>query len=258
MDVLEYWILDGKLLDNREVPTLDIQQRQMILTQNYVKVTISAAGTQVKWAQFARNWASLFYVQGWLSLLPAPFTFNFYNAGWFTEVHNCVETAHRRLQALVSGSDIKISSRTFATDLDITEQSLPEKLQEALRHGRAPLEETIVMAVDFERDRSVATYVGPKSMVAQVWGRSQVSFPLQTGNSYDRTVSQGYYTAIRDDRVVRNRVLASMLFPDGELKWCSYERLIFPNGMDANGLPSVRVLVGEIPSTNSTMALAFG
>jgi hypothetical protein len=223
------------------------EERLYLQASSAVKIEISSAGTHVRWTQFAPNWASLTKLCHLMWQFPAPLTLSFFNAGWFVEKYIRHEDATARIERLMASGDVRLSTRTYVETIAGNPEALPAKLREAWCKGISPRDHTIVCALDFEQERANVLSVGSKSDLATVWGLSPAAFPRQTGHPYDRTVSQNYFSVARKGEPMHDHVLAAMTFPEGDVRWLAYQRLIFPGGIDARGRPTVNVLTELAP-----------
>jgi hypothetical protein len=242
----DIWIAGGDIVS---APSFKSSSEERLFLQGSaaVKIEISSAGTHVRWAQFAPNWASLTKLCYMASQFPAPFTLHYFNAGWFTEKFAKHLDATARIERLMTSGDVRLSTRTYVETKPNNPETLPAKLRDALSKGVAPRDHAIVCALDFEQERANVSFVGTKSDLATVWGLSPAAFPRQTGHSYDKTVSQNYFSVMRNDQPVHDHVLAAMTFPEGDIRWLAYQRLILPSGIDARGRPTVNVLTELAP-----------
>jgi hypothetical protein len=242
----EIWMKGGDFIATPSFKT-GAEERMFLQASPLVKVEVTSTGTHVRWTQFAPNWTSLTKLCHMIWQLPAPITLHYFNAGWFTEKFAKHLEATSRVERLIASSDVRLSTRTYVEPVTESPGSLTTKLREAWNTGEAHPDYAIVCALDFDQQRANVSAVGAKSDLATVWGLSPAAFPRQTGHSYDRTVSQSYFEVVRKDKPMHDHVLAAMTFPEGDIRWLSYQRVIFPGGSDAIGRPTVNVLTELAP-----------
>ncbi len=245
MDVfdVEFWIDSGKVVDRPEKPDgALLSDRQLLHTQDLIKIETGPRGTRAHWITFGRNWSSLVYLSDFIMTCAAPVTLRYFNAGWFEETLSTTEAARDRIQAIMSKSDIRFAQRTYTESYDPVSHEMPEKLRQAYESQQTPDDWSVICAIDTEREIVNVEHVGKDSALGKIWGVSPVSYPCQTGHSYDRVVSRSYFTAIQQGRPLYDHVLAAMVRPDGEVSWLGYRRLIFPETKVVNGFGRVRVV----------------
>jgi hypothetical protein len=243
MNNLEFWIGNGCLVDRPKSSFgNDLPDRTLIQSGRYIKIESTEAGTIVKWTMFAPNWASLFFIEGWLGNLPEPYTLRFFNAGWFSETYDSKEAASRRISQLIGKADVRFSSRAYTRRFVPTVMKLPERLRQAWEAGEAPPDSSVVCSVDNVTGISQVESVGHASAIASIWGVSPVTYPCLTGHSYDRAVSGAYHDVLRTGRPDYSHVIAAMTQPDGEVQWYGYQRLVFPGTSSVHGNPTVNVM----------------
>jgi hypothetical protein len=248
MTTIEYWLVDGKLGGRPfDVQMDESGQRRFLTKSNVVKVRVSRSGTQITWCQYSSNWANLFYAMNWLHQLPAPYVLEFFNAGWFSEACAGADNAARRIEQLIYNSDVHLKTRTYLGATDIGPNAMTASLQDAWTLGSSPIEKSVICTVDPKLERSEVSYIGPRSSLATVWGMSPVSYPCQSGHSYDRCVSKPYFDVVRLDRPYRDHVLAAMMSPSGEVRWYGYQRVVFPGKANAAGKATVRIMTETAP-----------
>jgi hypothetical protein len=246
MSLTDLWMAGGNMIVAPSFKNLS-EERLFLQGSSTIKIEVSSAGTHVRWAQFAPNWASLTKICYMISQFPAPVTLHYFNSGWFKEKYAKHFEATSRIERLMTTSDVRLSTRTYVETISSHSESLPAKLRDAWAKGVAPHDHAIICALDFEQERTNVSFVGAKSDLATVWGLSPAAFPRQTGHSYDKTVSHNYFSVVRNDKPVHDHVLAAMTFPEGDIRWLAYQRLIFPGGVDARGRPTVNVLTELAP-----------
>jgi hypothetical protein len=242
----DIWVTGGGIVSSPSFDSLS-EERLYLQASAAVKIEVTSAGTHVRWTQFAPNWSSLIKFSYMASQLPAPFTLHYFNAGWFTEKFQRHLDATSRIERLMTSGDVRLSTRTYVETKPSNPDKLAAKLRDAMARGVAPKDHAIVCALDFEQQRASVASVGTKSDLATVWGLSPAAFPRQTGHSYDKTVSQNYFSVIRRDQPIHDHVLAAMTFPEGDIRWLAYQRLILPGCTDERGRPTVNVLTELAP-----------
>jgi hypothetical protein len=243
MEKMEFWLENGSLIDRPVTPSGEpIAERTIWQTRDVVKVETSPTGTTMTWVMFAANWASLFFAREWLSTLPAPYTLEFFNLGWFSEKCSSLEEVANRIDVLLSKSDIRFSARVFTEERDVNKRSALPEIRMAQEAGEVPDYKSVICAVDFDLERTTVASVGEESALANVWGLSPVSYPVLSGHSYDRIVSRSYFEVARSGRPHHDHVLAAMTKPNGDVHWFGYQRLIVPGHSRINGHPTVNIL----------------
>jgi hypothetical protein len=241
-DFQEIWIYQGKRVARPAGAKGEaLTERQLLQQREYIKVQTGPTGTTIKWVMFAANWTSLYYAMSWLQEFGGPITLCYFNSGWFEETVETASDARARIDALISKSDIRFSTKTFTRSFDPRSTRLPDKLRTAWSAGCILDEDAVVCAVDTDRHLTQVEHIGSKSALAQVWGISPVSYPCLSGHSYDRVVSESYYEVVKTGRPVYNHILAAMVHPGGEVHWFGYHRLVFPVTKRIGQLPQVTV-----------------
>ena len=144
MDGTAYWVVNGKVdIDPFSNPHIDSPE-QLMQRSGVVHVSTGHKGTVVRWAMFASNWASLYYVVETLSGLPGPYTFEFFLSGWFTKTVNDPTEAYLRLHDLIAKSDIHLRQKTFVKTMDTNNlTSVTNLIGETLVDGRAKPENSV-------------------------------------------------------------------------------------------------------------------
>ena len=245
MDAQVYWIARGALTALPDGQILDsVAERELMERQGYVKVTVSPAGTAVKWAVFAANWSSLYFAMEFVATFAGPYRLQYYLAGWFEEEIADAIAARDRIHAILGKSDIHLTSRTFVKDADPDRSEMPPLLREALDKGRADPEHSVDCAYDARTGKFAVRRVGTRSEIARLWGMSPVSYPCITGHSYDYIVSQAYRKVIADCQPHYDHVCAAMTQPNSSVLWCTYQRVILPHKF-TDGKKGVSILSKE-------------
>lgn len=229
MNSQDIWIRDGRVVTRpmrRDGSALS--NRQLMERQAMVRVSFNHTGSVIEWVSGQPNWSSLMITQSFLPALVAPYTLKFYNDGWFTEKFETVAEAVHRIEGVMYKSDIRLSDHVFTSDSDVRESTLSQELQHMLTSGTTPDNRSIICNVAPEHELSKIEHIGENSLIGQIWGVTPNSFPFQSGNSYDRTVTPFYFKAANTGKPHFDHVLASMVRPDGERHWFGYHRVIIP------------------------------
>ncbi|MCA0434180.1 MAG: hypothetical protein LCH46_13060 [Proteobacteria bacterium] len=216
--------------------------RHLLHAMSMVKIESNNSGTRIEWIMFGSNWSSLMFLGDFVVTCAAPVTLRYFNAGWFEETLSTAQAARDRIEELLSKADVRFNERTYVESYDPVTHLMPEKLRRAFENASAPEDDAVICAVDTVHEQISVEHVGKESALAQVWGVSPVSFPCQTGHSYDRAVSRHYYEVVRTGKPLYDHVLAAMVRPDGEVTWLGYKRLIFAEPKVINGFGRVKVI----------------
>ncbi len=244
---MTFWIRDGKLVGRMTRADGTILSDKMQLEHfSAVKIDTAADATTLQWHMGSANWASLLYAVTFLRMLPPPYRMMYFNMGWIQESAPDVTRLAARIEQLICKSDVHFSQRIYTHEENVDASAMPEALRQALGKGDADDEDCVICNVDLDRSASNVAQIGEKSLVASIWGVSQVSFPCLSGNSYDRVVSQSYFEAVKHNRPVHDHVLAVMVKPDGEHHWMGYQRLIIPE-IGTGAKRSVKVVSAMAP-----------
>jgi hypothetical protein len=248
METQEYWVKLGEIIERPvgEDGTI-LTDRTLFAQGDKLKISVNSKGTTIKWVMFGANWTSLYFAKEWIANFPGPFTLSFFNLGWFTEVYEDGLLASSRIDKLISKSDIRFSSRVYTRDFDPERFKLPRRLREMWSSGSVDTKSIVTCTVDTKREFTNVTYVGPESELAKVWGDAPITYPCQTGHSYDKIVSRAYYDVIRTARPHYDHVIAAMGDPKGQVQWYGYHRLIFPTYKVQGQLPKVNIVCEVAP-----------
>lgn len=239
----EIWIKDGSICPRpTRADGAAISDRRLLHEFNFVKLESGQAGTRVHWVMFGANWSSLIFMNDFITTCTAPVTLRYFNAGWFEETLESAVDARSRLDVLLSKSDVRFNERTYVVPFETDVKKLPNRLRQALEDASAVDSLAVTCTVDTEREVIKVDQVGQDSALGRIWGVSPVSFPCQTGHSYDRVVSRHYYHVLHTGKPHYGHVLAAMVWPDGEVGWIGYQRLIIPESKVVNGLGRVKVV----------------
>ena len=250
MDTQEFWIKDGAIVARPvKADGSNYTAKALFDSFNLISLDTGPRGTSLKWNMASANWSSLLFALNFVHTCTAPFNLRYFNSGWFEET---VPTAHEtgiRVEQLIFKSDIYFSQRAYSAVQIPDLKVMPTKLRLAMEAGSASDEDAVVCSIDTIRQSSHVEQVGRNSLVASIWGVSPVSFPCMSGHSYDRVVSQSYFTAISTGRPVYDHVLAVMVRPDGEHHWMGYQRVIIPETR-ANGTKRHVRVVSDLSPVN--------
>lgn len=231
-----YWVLNGRIDDDPFTST-GLDSPELVMQRaGGVFVANSRKGTTVRWAMFASNWASLYYVGEMLSTMPGPYTFEFFLSGWFTQTIEDPHMAQARLQELLVKSDVHLRQKTHVKALSASYQGfIPDLIGDTLAAGKASPEFSVDCVYDDHTGKFLVERIGPNSTVAKWYGTtSPVSFPCQTGNSFDNIVSQAYKRVMDTGTPHYGHVLAVFPAPMQAPKWLGYQRVILPHVFPGN------------------------
>jgi hypothetical protein len=142
---------------------------------------------------------------------------------------------------LLSKSDVKFSSRVYTRDFDPNMTKMTPRLREMWATGNMDEDTLVTCSVDPVRNLTNVLSVGPTSALATVWGLAPITYPCQTGHSYDKIVSRAYYDVIKTGKPHYDHVIAAMGDPKGQVQWFGYQRLVFPTSKVDGALPQVKV-----------------
>lgn len=225
-----YWVVNGRV-DDDPFRNSGLDSPELLMQRaGGVFVASSRNGTTIRWAMFASNWASLYYVGELLPTLPSPYTFEFFLSGWFTQTIEDPYLASGRLQELVVKSDVHLRQKTYVREVDHSTFGKVGKLVGQALFDRSVNPDFCVDCVfDKSSGRFFVERIGKESSLAKLYGMSPTSYPALTGHSYDTIVSQAYRRAMTSEQSVYDHVMA--VFPVGSQtnKWMGYQRLIMPH-----------------------------
>lgn len=229
MAIQEVWVCEGRIVprpvDEHGNPC---SERNLLQQKNLVKIELNQNCVSITWFMAVANWSSLYFVREWINAFEGPFELNFFNAGWFQERFQTSKAAKRRIDTLMSKSDVRLSARVYTRDFYGSTTQISEELVELLKSGEPNFEKAVLCEVNMENGKVDIESIGKKSLLAGIWGETHTSYPCQTGHSYDKTVSKAYCRAISENRPIYDQVLASMVKPNGNIHWIGYQRVIFP------------------------------
>jgi hypothetical protein len=224
-----FWIVNGKVNNDPFNTTGNDNPEALMQRAGAVFVATGRRGTVIRWAMFASNWSSLYYVSESLATLPAPYTFEFFLSGWFSQTISEPYQAVARLQDLVVKSDIHLRQKTYVKEVDHRYyQGVSQLIGDVLTDSRVSPEYSVDCVYDKDTNRFFVERIGEKSSLAKLYGLSPTSYPALTGHSYDAIVSKAYKKAMTSDGAVYDHVMA--VFPvEAQLpKWMGYQRAIMP------------------------------
>ena len=230
MNGTAYWVVNGQIDDDPfSKPGYDGPE-SLMQRGGGVFVASSGNGTVVRWAMFASNWSSLYYVSEMLSTLPAPYTLEFFLSGWFTQTIQDPYEATTRLQELVVKSDIHLRQKTYVKEVDYKFfDKVPHIIGDALSDKRASPDHCVDCVYDRSTGRFFVERIGSQSSLAKLYGMSPTSYPALTGHSYDAIVSQAYKRALTAEGPVYDHVMAVFPVSGNMNKWMGYQRVILPH-----------------------------
>ena len=223
------WVHEGRIVTRPQGEHgVNCSDRVLLQQKNYVKIETTKSSVKIQWYMSAANWASLFFIMKWITNFNGPFKLVFFNAGWFEENYDTTEQAKRRIDQLIGKSDVHLSSKVFPRDFLGSISPVAMELVQLLKQGGPDESKAVICEVDVEREKVEVQHVGKDSVLAGIWGEARMSYPCQTGHSYDKIVSKAYFRAVNENRPIYDQVLASMVTPNGNVHWISYQRVIFP------------------------------
>ncbi len=225
------WISQGEVLT--ELPAFDAgaaSEDVAINRHGVVKLTFGRdSGTFISWSVFTPNWTSLYSVIESLRLYPAPYTLNYYLAGWFSETIEDPRLAGERIHGLIAKSDVHLLARTYVKEADPHSTSMPPLLQDAWADRAVKPDYSIDCVHDDHDGRFKVMRIGPGSPIARLWGIFPVSYPCLMGNPYDRVVSEIYPEVVKTGKAHYGHVYAAMALPDRKVRWMPYQRVVLPH-----------------------------
>jgi hypothetical protein len=247
-DKHDLWVKDGSLVSRPLKPDkTPYSARALLEALSMVRIETSDDGTSLKWNMGGANWASLIFAATFIAACPPPFNLQFFNAGWFEEVHPDYRAVAARLEQLLSKSDIHFSQRVYLLSALPQDLPVPAELRAAYESGQIPDGQSILCKVDFEAGTSNVERIGPDSLLGRVWGNVPISYPALSGHNFDRVVSQPYFEVLKTGKPHYDQVLASMIMPDGDRHWFNYHRVILPEAGGRSPANRVRVVAAQAP-----------
>jgi hypothetical protein len=225
------WIENGKLCSGPNPADLTpADEERRLHREGFVRLTTGDIGTEIRWSVFSPCFASLFTAQEWLTSAKPPFMLRYYLSGWFEEVISTAELARRRIDEIISKSELHIAHHTFVKQMHPDSQPLPPLLQHSFDRSQPLDEYAVTCTLDRTSQQYRVSHIGPKSIIARVYGTTPASYPCKNGGSYDTRVSEAYAQVLDTGRPRYDHVLAAFRTPDNSVHWVPYQRLIFPVG----------------------------
>ncbi len=192
-----------------------------------VRITTSEIGTEIKWYAQTPCMASLFVISDWVHKAQAPFVLRFNISGWFEEFYQTAPEVIGRLDAIIARADRHFPVRTFVEEVDPEKTKVAGLLMDIIQKKVEPHDYAVECLYNPTADRFDVERIGDKSTIAQVYGTFLTSFPC-TGTSYADRVSDGYREVLASGKPRVDHVIAAMRFPDNQVHWVPYHRLILP------------------------------
>ncbi len=229
MKATRIWVKQGTFeRASADAPTLDATEERGRFESGDVRLTCGEIGTEIKWHAQTRCITSLFVVTDWLTRAKAPFVLRFYVSGWFEEFFQTAVEAANRLEAIISRGDRHFPVRTFVQQVEIANSILAPLLS----NEKASLDKLDDLAVECvynkDNNRFRVSAVGKHSLIAKVYGDVESSHPRQTTGSYSDAVNAGYVEVLQSGKPRADHVLAALRFPNNNVYWVPYHRLILP------------------------------
>lgn len=236
------WIAKGHPLRELDLSLAGASEDELIQRQGLVKLSVGEeGGTTITWTFLAPNWSSLYYAMESLHLYPPPFHLNYFLAGWFAETVADWKTARERLSQLIAKSDVHLLARVFVKEADPDASKMPPLLQNAWGDRAVRPDISVDCVLDPVEDRYKVLRIGPNSQIARLWGVMPVTYPCLNGGSYDQIVSAIYNKVIETGEPHYGHVYAAMTFPNRQVRWVPYQRVVLPHQFP-DGRPGVTVV----------------
>ncbi|MFN0193996.1 MAG: hypothetical protein ACKVP5_18825 [Aestuariivirga sp.] len=237
----KYWIERGQLVPEPKFAPEDLNESHRIHRSGGVRVLTGPVGTEVRWALFAPNLASLYFAMEWLQSVRGPYVLRYFLSGWFEEIFSSTREATARLNSIIAKCDLHLTSRTYVKQLNLDTELMPPLLRSTLAdNGIAEQEYSIDCVFEESIGRYRVARIGAKSAIARFYAHTPVPFPCINGGSYDDTVSAAYTSVLQAGRPRYDHIYSAMSAPDGSVIWIPYQRVILPR-RDPDGKPSVTV-----------------
>jgi hypothetical protein len=238
----KYWIERGQLVPEPAFGGTSPSETVSRHRSGAVRVTTGPLGTEIRWAVFAPNFASLYFAMEWMESAKAPFILRYFLSGWFEDVFDTPGEAIARIEQVLAKSDLHFSSRAFVKELKPDIGHLPPLLRDSFAdHGEGEADYAVDCVYEETLGRFRVERVGAKSAIAQFYGQSTVPYPCINGGVYDDAVSAAYASVVRSGELRYDHVLAAMVAPDSTVLWIPYQRVIVPR-KDCSGRPGVSVI----------------
>ena len=229
MDGISYWVVNGRVDDDPyRIEGIDTPEALMERAGG-VYVSTNRTGTTIRWALFSSNWSSLYYLMETLESLPAPYTFEFYLAGWFSQSTRDPVIARDRMHELIVKSDIHLRQKTFVKAMQPEMASwIPDLLSDVYKNRASRPEVAVDCVLEPSINRFVVQRVGEASGIAKLFGNQTTTFPCLSGHSYDHIVSRAYKQVMLSGEAHYDHVIASLPMNNTN-RWLTYQRVVLPH-----------------------------
>lgn len=225
------WIINGVFKDCRTAEADSAAETWRLMNERgAVRLTTGPHGTEIMWVVTSPHVLSLFSAEALVDTLDGPFMLRFYAGGWFEELFSEAGEVHRRIAELVMHGDRHLASRIFVMSPEPDPLRLPQLLQEALQDGAAPSDMAVECRYEPAADAFVVCHVGAKSAIGRIWGTDVSSYPCLATGPLGQNANQSYRRALAEGTPIYEQVIASLRFPDQEMRWVPYHRVIVPLG----------------------------
>ena len=194
-----------------------------------VRITSGDVGTEIKWHAQTPCVTSLFFVMDWLRNAKGPFVLRFYISGWFEEFYQTQPEVTQRIEAIIARGDRHFPVKTFIEQVETHKNNLAPLLVNSLQKIDEIDEHCVECVYNRNAGRFEVQRVGRKSLIAKVYGEIESSFPRQSIGSYSEAVSLGYKEVLESGKPRADHVLAALRFPNNNVYWVPYHRLILPS-----------------------------
>lgn len=223
------WIMGGRVVE-RPLDRDGKAVAENLLFQRHgcVKVASGREGTEVTWATFAGNWASLYAAMEFVAVTPGPWRLRYFLAGWFTEDFEDLAEARARIGVVLGKCDIHLQRRTYVMDVKPEGARMPDLLRKALDNELADPAMTVDVAQDPYSKNFQVGRIGSSSLIAKYYGLNPVSYPCQSFHSYHHVVSRAYEKVMKSREPHYDHVLAAFQAPDASIRWFGYQRVVLP------------------------------
>ncbi|MFO1033018.1 MAG: hypothetical protein U1E15_02625 [Hyphomicrobiales bacterium] len=212
------WFLDGA----EELPG------QTPMPAHAVQWMTGEAGTSIRWTVGVRNFASLTAVCSELTRATLPIMLHFFSGGWFEERHDTAAEAIARIEALMMRGDVVLPGRIFVRASEPHARTMPATLHEVWQSKAVPHDLAVHCVLEPDSGSFVVVDVGRSSAIGRVWGTSPSSWPCLPMGAYGASATDAYFRAVEDGQPRYDQVVAALRFPDENLRWVSYHRIIQP------------------------------
>jgi hypothetical protein len=227
-----HWYLDGQeVLESAALAAGDTRS---------VRVLQGALGTELRWHVHEPNFAALLMAQLTLSECPPPYILRFNLAGWFEESYETVPEAQLRVGDLIARADRFRPNRIYVEEVEPDPSRMPPVLKDVWQLEKAADDVAIKCHFDAQSETYVVNHVGPKSLIGRVWGTNPTTSPCLSSGPFASSANHSYRRATLEGRPLYEHVLAPFNFPDTEVRWIRYHRLIIPESCgDTRGNVSI-------------------